>query len=466
VYIRLRQSSNFARKLLKKLLSSTHQVVVKSGLGYALVGGVLTGSVLVMGGVSPRVYAQQVDPQLRTAFLADPRTQEPRDPLLPVLPIEREYSPLEKQVIAADLDQLDQQARALLASGAPDAAFATWRRELQLRRVLDTSKEFDAIARVAEIAWARQRSVDVQLLTLRTRELWAAAKTSLGAEPESQLGGHDAGTPEDSLISGATTADIATLSELAETFTTLRDIESAVEVYEQLILLSSDGSTTPGVSLTADRTALKVAQQLTLAELHLEWFQFAEATNLYLTLLSEARANGDTAREIDYLKRLAYTYKEAKSLPNAVRAQTDLLEIYRDQRAEEEFPELMVAIAQNYRALNLHTSAIDYYRAAYRTAQKFDQFTFSAQVLKDLGELYESLALTDEALGAYTLLVPVEQQAYNDYGVMQAYDKIGQLQRRKGDDLEALKAFERGLVLATRLGIQEDYFIEQIGSVI
>ena len=49
---------------------------------------------------------------------------------------------------------------------------------------------------------------------------------------------------------------------------------------------------------------------------------------------------------------------------------------------------------------------------------------------------------------------------------MNAYDKIGQLQRHKGDNLEALKAFEKGLVLATRLGVQEDYFIEQIDSVI
>ena len=427
--------------------------LVKGSFSYALLG-----SVLITGGFSSRVYAQQVNPQLRAEFLADPLAQEPRDPLLPALPVERDYSPLEKQTIAANLDQLNQQATQLLAAGAPNAAFALWRRELKLRRVLDTSKEFDAIARVADIAWTQQRSVDVQLLTLRTREIWYAVKTSLGiepeTEPEAQLGGPDMGVPEDSLISGATTADMATLSQLANTFTTLRDVESAVEVYEQLILLSSNDPET------------QAAQQLTLAELHVTWFQFAEATNLYLALRNNARASGNTTQEIEYLEQLAYTYQAAQSLPNAVRAQTDLLELYRDQRAEEKFPELMVAIAQNYRALNLHTSAIDYYRAAYSTAQKFDQFSFSAQVLKDLGELYESLALTEKALGAYTLLVPVEQQAYNDYGLMNAYDKIGQLQRHKGDNLEALKAFEKGLVLATRLGVQEDYFIEQIGSVI
>lgn len=414
---------------------------------------VLLGSTLLLGSVGQIARAQQVDPLLRESFLADPLTQDPQDPLLPVLAVERPYSPLEKQAIAANLNQLNAQAQQQLATGNVDAAFALWRRELQLRRVLGTNQEFTAIARVAEIAWARQQSVDVRLLTLRAREIWAAAKTSLDVEREDQLGGSDMGIPEDSLISGSATADIATLGDLANTFVTLRDVESAVEVYEQLIVLSRD------------RTDVQTVQQIALAELHLEWFQFAEATNIYLMLLSNAETTGDTEKEIEYLQQLAYTYQQAKSLPNAVRAQTDLLERYQAQGEEEEFPELMVAIAQNYRTLNLHTSAIDYYRAAYQAAQRFDQFSFSAQVLKDLGELYESLALTDDALGTYTLLVPVEQQAYNDYGVMNAYDKIGQIQRRRGDNLEALKAFERALVIATRLGIQEDYFIEQIGSV-
>lgn len=401
----------------------------------------------------PRAIAQQVSPELRESFLANPLTSEPRDPLLPVLPVNRDYSPLEKQAIAADLDKLNQAAEALLSQDQPGPAFALWRREIKLRRALGTREEFDAIRRVAAIAWAQQRQTDVQLLTLRTREIWEAVKTSLGAAEENALGGPDAGDPMDSLISGAPTADIATLGELAQTFTVLRDIDSAVEVYQQTILLAGD------------RPAERASQQLTLAELHLEWFQFAEATNTYLALLETARANDDLSAEIAYLERLAYTYQQAKSLTNAVRAQTDLLQIYQALGQEEEFPELMVAIAQNYRALNLPISAIDYYRAAYQAAQRFEQFSFSAQVLKDLGSLYESLALTDEALGAYTLLVPVEEQAYNDYGVMNAYDSIGQLQRRKGNDLEALKAFERALVIANRLGLSEDYFIEQIESV-
>ena len=186
---------------------------------------------------------------------------------------------------------------------------------------------------------------------------------------------------------------------------------------------------------------------------------------MYLALLSKARDRNDQTAEITYLEQLVYSYEQADSLLNAVRAQTDLVGLYQARNDEEKLPGLLVAIAQNYRTLNQHTAAIDYYRSAYQAAQRYDQFSFSAQVLQDLGSLYEAIALTDEALGAYTLLVPVEEQAYNDYGIMNAYDKIGQIQRRQGNTLEALIAFEKALVIATRLGLREAYFIEQIESI-
>ena len=397
--------------------------------------------------------AQQISPELRQTFLEDPLSSETRDPLLPVLTAERDYSPLERQAIAESLDQLNQRASDLYISGQVDAAFTQWRREIKLRRVLGPAQEFAVIAQVAELAWRRQRGTDVQLLTLRTREIWEATQVALGVE-DLEEAFDEASDPQDSPVSGAPTADVNFLNDLAQTFVTLRDHESSVEVYVQ-IARSKQSELGEG----------SVAERVDLAELHLDWFEFAEATNIYLELLNAARAQKDSDREQVYLERLAYTYQQAGSLLNATRAQTDLLALYQAKGEDEKLPELLIAIAQNYRQLNLHTSAIDYYRAAYRAAQRSRQFSFSAQVLKELGSLYESLALTDEAIGAYALLVPVEQQAYNDYGIMNAHDKLGQLQRRQGNDLEALKAFSRGLVIANRLGIREAYFVEQIESV-
>ena len=400
--------------------------------------------------------AQQVSPQLRQDFLSDPLTTAPRDPLLPEPEVERPLSPLELSALSDELAQLNQSAQALLAAGETQRAFELWRRELRLRRVLGPVEEFAAIQRVADLAWRNQRPVDIQLLTLRMREIWETVQAALGLEPEVEQFAQqpaDESAPARLLASGSNASDIAVLGAIAQTFRTLRDMDSSVEVYSQLIELSER----QGIDSTEKRRSL--------AELHLNWFQFAQAADVYLALLQTARANNNQAQEMRYLEQLVYSYQQADSFENAIRAQTDLIAIYQARDEAEKLPELLLAIAKNYRTLNRLSNAIEYYRSAYSAAQRFEQFSFSAQVLRDLGALYQSIALTDEALGAYNLLIPVEQQAYNSYGVMNAYGNIGILQRQKGDLLEALKAFERALVIANQLNLQEDYFIEQIESV-
>ncbi|MGC1309151.1 MAG: hypothetical protein WA885_18145 [Phormidesmis sp.] len=417
-------------------------------MGFVLLGGVFFNP----SGSSAR--AQQVSPQLRQTFLSDPLTAKDRDPLLPVLPLQRPLSPLELSALDQALDQLDQTAQQLLAAGQKDDAFALWLREVRLRRVFGPVEEFNEIQRLALLAWNQQRPIEVQLLTLRTREIWAAVKMSLGLDTAAEFAEKPVEEDAPALrLPEQTVSAVALLEAIAQTFTTLRDIESAVEVSQQLIDLTKADGGNP------------TAQQVNLAELHLDWFRFAQAADVYLDLLKTARAAQAQPQEVFYLERLVYSYQEADSLANAVRAQTDLLTLYQAQGEAEKLPELLVALAQNYQTLNLPKPAIEYYRSAYSAAQRFEQFSFSAQVLKDLGALYQSLALFDDALGAYTLLIPVEQQAYNNYGVMNAYDAIGQIHKRQGNDFEALKAFEQALVIANQLNLRENYFIEQIESV-
>ena len=424
-------------------------VIVGATSGFAL------SLFLFIGFCSPAI-AQQISPQLRQRFLSHPLEDEPRDPLLPNPEVERPLSPLELNALRESLIVLDQTAQQLLANGQADEAFGLWRRELRLKRIFGPVEEFKTIQRVAEIAWNAQRPVEVQLLTLRTREIWGTVRAALGLEPEDLPFAQqpaDESQPPRMLVRGNAASDVSVLEALAQTFTTLRDIESSVEVYQQLIEYS-------------DRQNIDTTiQETDLAELHLNWFQFAEAADVYLMLLDRARASNNQQQEAAYLKRLVYSYQQADALLNATRAQTELLEIYQAQGEAEKLPELMLAIAQNYRALNQPKNVIAYYRAAYSAAQRFDQFSFSAQVLKDLGALYSVLALNDQALGAYELLVPVEQQAYNTYGVMEAYANIGELQKRLGNPSEALKAFQQGLVAADLLGIREDYFIEEIEAI-
>lgn len=401
--------------------------------------------------------AQQVSPQIRQYFLSDPLKTQPRDPFLPTLKVDRPLSPLELSALAGRIDALDSEAQQFFVAGQADNAFLLWRRVIRLRRVLGPVEEFNTIAKVAQLAWDAQRPADVQLLTLRTREIWEAVQAELGVAPKDKPFGSgaepSASDPARLLVSGQSASDITTLNALAQTFTTLRDVDSAVQVYDTLIAISDR----QGIDSTAQRRSL--------AELHLQWFQFSDAANIYLELLKTARASGDQNAEVAYLERLAYSYQQAPSLTNAVIAQSNLISLYQARGEEKELPELLLATAQNYRTLNQSNNAIAYYRSAYSAAQRLEQFSVSARVLKGLGSLYQSLNLNSQALDAYSLLVPVEQQAYNTYGVMQAYDSIGQVQRSLGNSLEALKAFEQGLALANQLGLPEDYFRTQIKSV-
>lgn len=449
-----------------KVLKTTVHASLRKVFYWGALSGITTGILLTGGSFTNQLAgplsgapaaAQQVSPQVRQYFLSDPLETEPRDPILPVLKVDRPLSPPELSAVAEKVNELDAQAQQLLAAGEDDNAFLLWRRVLRLRRVLGPVEEFNAIAKVAQLAWDAQSPVEVQLLTLRTREIWRTLQAALGVSPEDELFAEvsevDGSEPARVLVSGQTASDIRTLNALAQTFTTLRDVDSAVEAYKTLIAISDSQGIDP------------TAQRRSLAELHLQWFQFADAANIYLALLKTARASGDQDAEVAYLERLAYSYQQADSLTNAAIAQTNLLTLYQARGEEKKLPELLLATAQTYRTLNQPNNAVNYYRSAYSAAQRLDQFSVSARVLKGLGALYQSLNLNNQALGAYNLLIPVEQQAYNTYGVMQAYDSIGQVQRSLGNSLEALKAFEQGLAIANQLGLNGGYFVEQIESV-
>lgn len=409
-------------------------------------------SALVLTLAQPSL-AQSIDPQLRQNFLSDPLTTTPRDPLLPSPGVEGPLSPLERSQLSQSLDELNQEAEQRLATGQVDAAFEIWLRELNLRRALGRSAELAAISRVGSIAWEQERPVEVQLLTLRLREVVTAAQfEGNGAEADGDEADRGKAEDEDGL---APPLEEAQLETVAQTFRVLRAVDDAIAAYEQLAQRAADR----GDGL-AQRQQLNI-----LAQIHLEWFRFADAAEVYRRLLADARIQNSLEQQEFYLIQLAYSYQQGDSLTNAVRAQTDLLTLYQSQERVEQYPPLELAIARNYRSLNRPNDAIAYYRAAYAAAQQLQQFSFSSQVLQDLGQLYTAQGNLADALLAYNLLVKAEQQAYNTYGEMNAYDAIGQLQKSQGNQFEALQAFERGLVLANRLSYRQDYFTEQIEQV-
>ena len=56
----------------------------------------------------------------------------------------------------------------------------------------------------------------------------------------------------------------------------------------------------------------------------------------------------------------------------------------------------------------------------------------------------------------------LEERAYNFYGLMNAYDNLGQVYQEMTDYNKALEAYQKGLEVAKRLGHRQEYFDKKI----
>ena len=390
-------------------------------LGY--LGRLATGGMAALLLLSLPVYGQRLDPVLLDAFLTDPLEADPRDPLLPTTVVDRPLSPLELYNLELELFRLDEQARALLLTEQPNEAFALWMQEVQLRRVFGLEAELEALTRIAQQAWNAQRAQEIRLMAVRLERIWVAEKET------------------------ATLEQVETIAAIAQT---LRTRDLSTEIYQQLLVMTADD---------------EVAQQewfVVLASHYLQWFDFANAARLYTDLAATAKIQGNVLEQTQYLKDLIFSYQESKEITQALPVQTELLLLYRTTGQYEREPPLEIDIARNFRAIDGDAQAVDYYNLAYVTAQGLQLYGHVSTVLKELGDLYAEQGLTNEALTMYNLLVRAEQQAYNQHGILVAYDRLGQLYLESGDPGNALVAFRAGLAFAESLSYRQPYFTEQV----
>ena len=388
------------------------------GLGKRLAGGLVA---LVL--MSLPAYGQRLDPILLDAFLTNPLEAEPRDPLLPVAVVDRPLSPLELYTLELALFEMDAQARELLLANQPDAAFELWIREVQLRRVFGVEAELEALGRIGQQAWNSQRSQELRLMSVRLERIWEAEKATASLER------------------------VETIATIAQV---MRMRDTSTEIYQQLI------------EMTATEPAVQQSWVVILAAHYLQWFDFDSAAQLYTQLAASAQTQGNTLEYTQYLTDLIYSYQQAKAYTQAIPAQTDLLRLYRTTGQNDREPPLGIDIARNFRAIEIYPQALEYYNLAYVTAQSLQLYGHVSTVLKDLGDLYAEQGLTNEALTIYNLLVRAEQQAYNQHGILEAYDRLGQLYLSIGDTENALIAFRAGLAFSESLQYRETYFREEV----
>lgn len=350
------------------------------------------------------------------------------DPLLPNPPVERPLSPLERRRLREDLDQLNNQAAAELRAGNPEEAFDIWYREIRLRRVLGGRlEEVKTLGRVGEIAWSRNAKSQVQLITKRLETIQQNAEEEGDLEPEF-------------------------LQALGQAYQQVRVSRKALAIYEQIL---ADARQQGDLETQAETLE-------TIAQLHLAWFDYPQAAAIYEELLAIAQARRDRVAEVNYLKELINIYKQSQEPENALRIKKRLVDSYLNQENYTQIPALKIGIGADYEALNQPEQASQNYQEAYALAWSSQQLAYASDALEKLAQLYLSYDQPDYALKVYEILIIVEQQSYNYYGLMQAYDQMGQIYLAENNYAQALDAFQNGLALARSLQYQETHFARQI----
>ncbi|TVQ11547.1 MAG: hypothetical protein EA368_05400 [Leptolyngbya sp. DLM2.Bin27] len=385
----------------------------------------LAATALVLG-IAPLALAQVLRPELRFPFLADPLQDQPRDPLLPSPPVPRPPSPLELYDLEQALNQLALEAAALDQAGELADARQLWRREIRLRRLLGIEPELAAIDRVGRVLRDRTATQDLQLYTVRLDEI--RAELTLPADRDR-------------------------LAAMAATYVVLGAVEAAAEIHRAL----ADAALQSG-----DRTELR--QQLeTLAGLQADWFNFPEAAQVYGELVALAAADPLRDGEIRYLGLQADNLEQAQDLAGAIARQQRLLTLYQaDTSLWPQIAPLQHRVAHNYRTLGDLDTASRQYQAAYSNAIDQGQLEVASNAIADLAEIYQTLGRQADVVYLYEQLLLVFQQAHSAYGMMAAYDQLGQVHEQLGATPSALAAYREGLVLARVLGTRQAYFEAQI----
>ncbi|MEH2196501.1 MAG: tetratricopeptide repeat protein [Nostoc sp.] len=383
--------------------------------------------------------AQTKKPKPPDKFPPSPLEITTPDPLLPRLPKDKQPLTLqEQQNLEPALSTLNQEAAAKLQAGDKVTAFEIWNRELRLRRFFGPLAEVQALSRVGAIAWKQNDKEEVQYILQR---LQAIQKQEKSQKKTAQV-------------------DLELWRSLAQAYQDVRSIKLAVEAYDQVLLVVRE-----------QKDPIALVQILeTMGELHLTWFDYTKAAPVYEELLGLATSQGEQINELTYLQRLAYIYEQTKQPQQSLNVLNRLVEIYVSENNLTQIPELKLAIASNYESLakkdpNLLLKAFQNYQEAYTTAWQLLEYVRAGEALQKLIALYRSEGQIDEALQTSEILVQIQTQAANFYGVMQAYDQIGQLYLERKDFPQALTAFKKGLEIAQQLKYKEAYFTGQIEKI-
>ena len=350
------------------------------------------------------------------------------DPLLPPDATDRELTEPERQRLITALTELEQQATTFLQAGDLDNTVLVWNRLLRLSRSLGTIPEIQALGRIGEIAWNQGITKEVNLISDR---LQVIQRTATQLEK----------------------LDLAMLQALGTAYQQLRSPNLAIPIYQQILTQAKAAK-----DVNAIETNLRI-----LGLLHMGWFDYPQAALTYQELFELEISLNDFASQITYLQELAYIYDQLKDQEKSIATKQKLITYYKAKaELQPKIPSLLIEIAASYGAIRNPQAARDNYQLAYETAIAGKLFAAARDALQGLALLYQNYNQPNTAIEIYQILVQVNQQSYDYYYSMNAYDQMGQIYLQQKNYSQALGMFTEGLKIARLLRYQELYFAAQV----
>ena len=398
------------------------------------------------------IASAQTNPPGLDQFSPNPLEITTPDPLTPA---SESLSSTQRDELTAALEELNLEAVAKLQAGDGAGAFEIWFRELRLRRYLGPAAEIAALSRVGSVAWSNSKNLELQLITKRLQAIQKQVKSQVPVNTE-------------------------LLPALAAAFQQVRAKGPTVEVYQEILENARQNQ-----DILGEGQILKA-----IALIHVNWLSYDKAASVYeelATLIQENRAlfaansavpnsavvagNGAPPQpvtpptEVDTLRQLAYVYQQSKQPLKAIAAREKLASVYLNLQNASAIPPLKFAIASDYQTIGQINLAAQYYQEAYNLAVPIQQYAQASEALEKLALLYRSQKQWEPTLQIYQMQLLLEERAYNFYGLMNAYDNIGQVYQEMTAYDKALEAYQKGLEVAKRLGHRQEYFAKKVQKV-
>jgi tetratricopeptide (TPR) repeat protein len=318
------------------------------------------------------------------------------DPLIPAGYGQRELSAFEIARIEREIKQLEKTATRELQQGNSQGAFDLWYRQLKLARGINTEVEIEALGNIGAIAWQENRAWDLRNIANR---LLAIEQEISVADSASRL-----------------------LQPLATAYEQVRYLEQAIAIYQQILLENKRQQNLVG----------ETENLTTLGKLYVAQFNYPSAAKTYQELLALAEAKSN-ANQFDlnqvnfYLNTLSDLYDRTGQTQAAIVTRKRLISNHTESKKLERVAALELAIAQDYATLNQTQQAKEAYQQAVTLATAQQQLAIANDALDSLGKFYLRERQEQEAIATFTQLLEIQQQSYNDYGLINTYDILGKI---------------------------------------